>query len=96
MPDEIDQMIAAGTLEQSTTEPGYREYVIPALQHRKPTWLGWQDIIYCLIVDDDAQPGDRYTIESQSESSGNDTILTTDAPDEVEAWIAGYLKDRHD
>ncbi len=36
-----------------------------------------------LIIDDNADPGGRYTVES--EYSGPDTLLTTDDPDEVEA-----------
>lgn len=39
------------------------------------------------LVDDDADPGCRYTIETDSDSSGGETLLATDDPDEVEAWI---------
>lgn len=87
MPDEIEQLVADGLLELSSHDGDLREYLIPALRHRQRTGMGWQILIYCLLIDDNPDPDGRYTIEQQSEYSGNDTILITDDPDEIDAWI---------
>jgi macrodomain Ter protein organizer (MatP/YcbG family) len=92
MPDSLDNLISAGTLEPLPSAPGCRQYHIPKLRHRKQTWMGWQDITYLLTVDEQADPGCRYVVESDSDSSGGETLLATDDPDEVEAWIESRME----
>ena len=91
MPDALDNLVTAGVLEPLSSEPGARRYHIPKLRHRKLTWMGWQDITYILTVDEEADPGCRYTIETDSDYSGGECVLATDDVDEVECWIEVHM-----
>lgn len=90
--DALKSPIADGTLERRNVEPGCREYLIPKLTHRVMTGVGWQTIIYRLLVDNHADTDGRYVIESDSEYSGGDVLVCTDDGDEIEAWIQGHVE----
>ena len=83
-------------LELSSSEDGFREYLIPKLRHRTMTWMGWQTILYRLIVDDAAEERNRYTIESDSEYSGGETLVCTGDVEAIEAWISDRASSNDD
>lgn len=91
MVKELEDMVAAGLIEPLHHEEGHAEYHIPRLRHKEETWTGKQTITYTLAVDDNAEPGGRYVIDSDSDDSGGDCMLATDDLAEVRSWIEGML-----
>lgn len=87
MPDILETLTAAGTIELLASAPGYREFHIPGLRHREMTWMGWQTITYILAIDEEADPSIRYTVSTDSDHSGGDVVFNTADIDELECWI---------
>jgi len=57
------------------------------MQRRKRTGFGRQTITYALRIDGNADAGERFEIEEESEMQGGDVLLSSDDVGEVVAWI---------
>jgi hypothetical protein len=89
----LQAMVDNETLRHISSHGGEHEYVIDPFRHRELTAIGWQTIIYLLIVRDSPEEDEsRYEINEESEHQGGDNLLTTDDSSEVVFWIGECLE----
>lgn len=87
MANNIDDFITDGTLVPLTPKPGLREYYLPGLRHHTMTWAGRQTITYLLTVKEQAEPGKRYTVSTDSDYSRGEVVFNTDDFAALASWI---------
>jgi len=70
------------------------EFVIDELRHQTRTWMGWNVVIYALRVEDGDEGRPLFEIVEETESLGEDIVLSSADSDEAAFWITEHIREK--
>jgi hypothetical protein len=96
----LQPFVDAEILRHTSTDDYEHSFVIDSLSHKQRTGMGWQQMVYVLVIqtagsarnDPDKLP--VYEIREETEYQGGETLVETDDVDDVVAWIEAETADR--
>jgi hypothetical protein len=91
LPSEIQNLLNAAEIRRVDED----EFVIDALRHRERTWMGWNIVVYTLRIEEDDAGQSLFEIIEQTESLGEDVVVSSTDPDEVAYWITDQIVEKN-
>lgn len=70
------------------------DFAIDALWHRQRTWMGWTPVFYSLRIEEDDEGQPLFEIAEQTESYGEEIVVSSPDPDEAASWITESIEEQ--